>query len=236
MDAAKAPRRRRPRVAAALSAIGLAAAVAAVAVLSGPAGRPGAEGDAPAASSPAPSPSPSSSPEEPSAPGTAPTADPPQTGPGPVAGASPVPGSEVLDPDAGAATEGVPPLVPDPALVSRPLPGDAAAEGVLVAGFPSDVAGPAEGDTVVSSSVASDADTMQATLTARSEREPAGIRTHFERLWASRGLAPEVTAAADAGGSPDQLTYRTDTAAVTLATRSTGTGTVYSVFAVLRAG
>lgn len=239
-DAAARARRDRRRLAAALTVAGLG--VAAIAVVAGltltTAGRTEAGGSSSTSTSPSSSDADSSgassgAPDEIGGEADAPAA------PGPQPQATPVPGSEVLEPDAGAVTDGVPPLTPEPPLVSGPLPGDDAADGRLVTGYPTDVAGPADGDTVVSSSVASEGDTMQASLTARSDSTPDTVRAHFEQLWTSRGLAPEGVDVPDIGADglgEVQVTYRTETAAVTLAARSTGTGTVYSVFAVLRAG
>jgi len=149
------------------------------------------------------------------------------TTPGPATGATPVAGSEVLPPDPAGPSEGVPPLTQSPPLVSTPLPSPGVASGTLVTGYPTDVAGPLAGDEVIESSVASEGTTLQATLTARTDRTPDEVREHFRAHWSSLGLSPDADTA-------QELSFRSSTASVTLALSTGGTGTVYTVFAVLR--
>lgn len=153
--------------------------------------------------------------------GAAPT---PEVGPSP--GATPVDGSEVPAPTDPTAPVNRLPELPQPApLVEAPLPESAFASGELVSGFPAAVAGPAPGDQVLESSVASDGGTMQAALKARSDASPETVATHFRQAWADLGL---TTTGNDEIAASDPFT------AVTLAISQSGTGTIYTVFATLR--
>jgi septal ring-binding cell division protein DamX len=148
---------------------------------------------------------------------------------GPVASATPVDGSEVLRPTNDEPLNRIPPREPALPTLDGPLPAAGSAQGRLVAGFPVAVVGPAEGDEVIDSSVAPEGTTLQVTLTARSERDAEAIRDHYRALWVPFGLTPQTH-------STDELSFRSATASVTLDVVGTGTGTVYTVVATLRAG
>lgn len=165
------------------------------------------------------------------APGSAerpPTGPTPAVLPGPSPDATPVDGSEVLPP-VGDQRAGVPRMTAEPPDRSDPPPEGGAADGRLVDGFPTDIAGPADGDTVLESSVASEGAVTQISLTARTQAGPDAVRERFRDLWTAGGLAAE-------SGGDEEITYRGASAVFTLTVATTGTGTVYSVFGVLRAG
>ncbi len=149
------------------------------------------------------------------------------TTPGPVPEATPVAGSEVLPPQPGDASAGLPPLGDDPPLVSAPLPAAGSAQGGLVTGYPVDAAGPRSGDEIIESSVTAEGTTLQATLSARTDDSPADVTAHYRALWTSLGLTPHV----DTGV---EFAARSSTAALTVTASGGGTGTVYTVYAVLR--
>lgn len=148
--------------------------------------------------------------------------------PGAVPGAPRVEGSEVLPPEPGdVPNDRVPPLPPRRPLVTSPLPADGHLQGALVTGFPTAVAGPVSPAEVIDSAITAEDVTMQATLTARTELSPGDVRAHYGALWASLGLAPS--------SDPAATSYSDEYSAITLAFAPTsGTGTVYTVYAVLR--
>ena len=147
--------------------------------------------------------------------------------PTPTAAPTPVDGSEVLPP-APKQTDAarLPALAGPTPLATAPLPADAAAQGSLVPGFPAQVAGPAPQSEVVDSSISSDGTTMQVALTARTDQSPDDVTAHYRALWSSLALSP-----VDAGAG---LAYADAYTSVTLAFTSSGTGTLYTVFATLR--
>ncbi|MDL5352381.1 hypothetical protein [Microbacterium sp. zg-YB36] len=149
--------------------------------------------------------------------------------PGPVANATPAAGSEVLPPDAGQApTDRLPQLTPPVPLISPPLPASGFARNELVAGFPVEVVGLPPDTDVIDSSLAQDGTVMQATLTARTNAPADAVLTHYRVLWSGLGLAPGVSGGGDAGFSDAY-------SSVSLAfAGASGTGTVYTVYAVLR--
>lgn len=150
----------------------------------------------------------------------------PTTGASP--GATPVDGSEVVAPVAGAtdATR-LPALAAPVPLVTAPLPADAAEQGGLVTGFPEQVAAPTTGSEVIDSSVASEGRTMQAALNARTAQSVADVTEHYRAMWTALGLAPASERAAT-------LAFADSFTSVSLAVRESGTGTLYTVFATLR--
>lgn len=151
---------------------------------------------------------------------------------GPDPDATPVDGSEVQPPDPTAtAGAGLPPRQPDEPLVTAPLPESASADGELVDGFPADIMGPTDDSDVLSSSIATEGDTMQVTLVARTDASEEDVTQHFRALWTDLGLS-------DAGPSGSAaLSYGDSLSSLTLAfTPASGTGTVYMVYGVLRAG
>jgi len=159
--------------------------------------------------------------------GTVPAATPTR---GPIPGATPTTGSEVLPPAATAPPNRLPSRTPAPPtapLVPAPLPKSAAAEGGLVAGFPSDLMGPVKGSDVVSSSIATEGATMQVSLVARSDASAKDLRSHYDELWASLGLK-------EASPTDGNLSYTGAHESLTLAVEKTGTGNRYSIFGVFR--
>ncbi|MBD7958541.1 hypothetical protein H9651_12900 [Microbacterium sp. Sa4CUA7] len=150
--------------------------------------------------------------------------------PGPTIGAAPAAGSEVPPLTTSDTPANRLPALPAPrALVSTPLPADGFASGTLVAGFPVEVAGPVPGDDVIDTSIAVDDTTAQVTLTARTDATAESVRTHYQQAWAALSLTPGVTSGAE-------LTYSDSFSSVSLAFgQNSGTGTVYTVYAVLRA-
>jgi hypothetical protein len=164
---------------------------------------------------------------------TAPSVDPtPVAAPpaGPQPGATPVAGSEVQE---SAVRTPVPraALLPAPPAprVSPPLPTTASAEGGLVAGYPADLAGPADGSTILDTSVSASADALQFALRARSDASPEALRAQYSDRWARMGLAGP-------GPDPDAPAFTDSYSSVTMTVEATGTGSVYTIFGVLRAG
>lgn len=149
---------------------------------------------------------------------------------GPVPGASPTTGSEVLPPSEGG-SDHLPPRTPATPLVTAPLPESASLSGGLVAGFPVNIIGPVAGSTVLESSVATEASTMQATLTARTDASPEEVATHYATAWAELGL----NGSSQGSGSATVLSYTGAYESISLAFSSgSGTGTVYMIYSVFR--
>ena len=148
--------------------------------------------------------------------------------PGPVAGATPVAGSEVQPPEGAAEAAHLPQPLPATPLVHAPLPEDASARNALVAGFPVAVAGPAPAADVIDSSLAQDGIVLQAALTARTDADADTVLSHYRELWSGLGLARQTTE-----GSSEAFSDTYSSVSVSVAP-STGTGTVYTVYAVLR--
>lgn len=151
---------------------------------------------------------------------------------GPDPEGTPVAGTEVLPPDGSAAD---PHRLPSPGesgpLVAAPLPSSASAEGSLVEDFPVDIMGPTADSDVVSSSIATEDDTMQVTLVARTDEPEEDVRAHFRSVWTSLGLAADPN---DQGAS---LAFGDGASSLTLAfAAASGTGTVYTIYGVFRAG
>jgi len=150
----------------------------------------------------------------------------PTTGASP--GATPVDGSEVVAPVAGATDAArLPALTAPTPLAAAPLPAEAAEQGGLVAGFPEQVAAPAPSSEVIDSSVTSEGTTMQAALNARTALSGADVTEHYRAAWTALGLAPVA-------GDAAALAYADRFTSVSLAVRTSGTGTIYTVFATLR--
>ena len=150
---------------------------------------------------------------------------------GPEAGAPAVEGSEVLPPDATATRpDRLPDLATTVPRVSVPLPASGSAEGALVDGYPADLAPPAEGSEVIDTTVTTEGDTMQFSLRARTGADAATILEHYRGLWAGLGLVPAPTAQTDALGYTDAYS------SVTVTAEAGGTGLVYTIYGVLRAG
>lgn len=144
---------------------------------------------------------------------------------GPIPGSTPTTGSEVLPPTATGPNQ-LPSRTPAAPLISAPLPKSSSEQGALVAGFPTKIMGPIKGSDVLSSSIATQGATMQVTLVARTDASQKKIRAHYEKLWASLGLAENST-----GGN---VAYVGPYESLTLAVQSTGTGIQYSIFGVFR--
>jgi hypothetical protein len=119
--------------------------------------------------------------------------------------------------------------VPAPApLAAAPLPDSGSASGELVAGFPASVIGPTADSDVLSSSIATEGDTMQVTLVARTDTSTDDIRTHYAQHWAGLGLAPSDS---EGAGSAYADAYTSLSLAFS---PDSGTGTVYMIHAVFR--
>lgn len=168
-----------------------------------------------------------------SPPGSQPTAGTPSSTASPTRGpnpdGTPVPGSEVQTPDPSAPDpDHLPPLDEESPLVEPPFPPSGSAEGSLVDGFPVQIMGPTSGSDVLSSSIATEGDTMQVTVVARSDESREDVRAHFSRIWRDLGLAesPESDASA--------LSVGDGSSSLSLAFTSSGTGTVYMVYGVFR--
>ena len=176
-----------------------------------------------------------------SAPTTSPGSDAPETTPGPqspVAAPSLQPtnpvrkSTEVGGADVGSAADnnGVTPPPPAiAALIEGGVPPSASDLGSLVAGFPAAVP-IADGSTIVSSSVDSSGSTVQATVVARTPRSPDEVIALYQTAFAALGLAgsPLQSAAGDRA-----LAFNRDGASVTLTVGADGSGSSYSLLAVI---
>ncbi|MGH3704554.1 MAG: hypothetical protein ACRDT9_08000 [Agromyces sp.] len=142
--------------------------------------------------------------------------------------------------DDGKASEVLPPVepesgLPDPVIpapfVSSPLPPDAAASGALVDGFPTGIAvyGASE---IVSSSVSSAGEHMQATLAARTDAGAQAVLDFYAEHFGSLGLT-STTVPAVGGSRALSFGYGGDSLVVTVTGVSAGTD--YTVFATLTA-
>lgn len=141
---------------------------------------------------------------------------------------TPVDGSEVLPPQqAQTASDRLPPLPQATPRITVPLPASAATSGGLVDGFPAELAGPTPASDVIDSSIASDGSTAQVALTARTDETTDAVVEAFRARWTDAGLAPAT--AADA-----TLAFADGYTTISLAVSTTGTGTVYTVYATLR--
>lgn len=152
----------------------------------------------------------------------------PTRGPNPEG--TPVPGSEVQTPDPSAPNpDRLPPRDGGSPLVEPPFPPSGSAEGSLVDGFPVQIMGPTSGSDVLSSSIATQGDTMQVTVVARSDESREDVLAHFSRLWRELGLAESP------GSDTSALSAGDGSSSLSLAfTSSSGTGTVYMVYGVFR--
>lgn len=152
--------------------------------------------------------------------------------PGPAPGATPTTGSEVQSPDSeDSVGPGLPPIPTPTPLVTAPLPAPASAEGALADGYPAEIAGPSGGSDVLTSSIASEGNTMQVTLVARTDASADDVRAHYRDVWSGLGLAE--TASGDSAATSFGDTYTSLSLAFAPAS---GTGTVYMIYGVLRAG
>ncbi|MDQ4214282.1 hypothetical protein [Microbacterium capsulatum] len=147
---------------------------------------------------------------------------------GPLPGATPTSGSEVPPPPA-TPLSALPPASARPAkpLISAPLPASGSKDGGIVDGFPTAIAGPAAGSTVRSSSIAAQSTVMQVTLSALSSASQNDIRAEYRTRWAAAGLNEQPTA-------DGTMTFVGAYESLTLSFGSSGTGTLYTVFGVLR--
>ncbi len=127
------------------------------------------------------------------------------------------------------------PLPPndDGPLVTRPLPKPGAAEGELVPGFPSDLLPTPAGSAVVSSSVATEGDHMQAGVTATSTLTPDEVVAFYQATYASLGLTDRQTNAIP--GSTAYAFSRGDNT-ITLTVAPAESGSAFSLFGAFRAG
>lgn len=154
------------------------------------------------------------------------SADPPAAsqGPGPDPTATPVAGSEVQTPDpTSAPLERIPPRTAQVPRITGPLPESASATGEIVEGFPVELAAPAADSDVLDTSIASEDTAMQFALVARTDATADAVRAYYASLWTELGLTPDGAAFRDAYTS---ISVTVD--------ESGGTGTVYTVYGVLR--
>ncbi|MFH8251570.1 hypothetical protein ACH3VR_14470 [Microbacterium sp. B2969] len=149
--------------------------------------------------------------------------------PGPVPGATPVAGSEVLPPSSAPDAsepliDAVRPVKSDEPLVKGDLPPTAASTGKLVDGFPK-AAAPAPESDVIQSSIATEGGVMQVALVARTDESADDITAHYRDMWKALGLADHVTT--------NGLQFADSFTTLSLAfTAGSGTGTVYTVYGV----
>lgn len=149
---------------------------------------------------------------------------------GPIPGATPTTGSEVLPPEESGGIR-LPSIAPAAPLIPGPFPAAGSSEGDLVEGFPGEVMGPMPDSEVLNSSIAAEGATMQVSLVARTDAAPEEVEAHYAALWGAKGLIAAPRASAE-----DPLTYVGPYESLTLSFSPTsGTGTVYAVFGVFRA-
>ncbi|MGW9402481.1 hypothetical protein ACWGQ2_00760 [Arthrobacter sp. NPDC055585] len=118
-------------------------------------------------------------------------------------------------------------------LVRLPLPAADAADGHLVADFPQDILPVVPGSLVLSSSVASSGNTLQAGLHASGD--PTAVLEFYEGHFQALGFQPG--ARETAGGTTTAVfSYGSSSVTVTTGEGTPGTAAEYFVFAVLRAG
>ncbi len=121
--------------------------------------------------------------------------------------------------------------LPEPrTLLSLPLPEPDTAEGRLVDAFPQDLLPPVPASTVLSSSVASSGNTLQAGL--RAAADPAAVLEFYDRHFAALGFQP---AARNIAGGVTTAVFSYGSSSVTVSTAPEAVPE-YFVFAVLRAG
>ncbi|MDV8146292.1 hypothetical protein [Arthrobacter sp. B10-11] len=136
---------------------------------------------------------------------------------------SKAPGSgvrEVLPPVA-AAPSGLPKQSPPVALVSRPLPPTASAQGKIVAGFPEASLPFPDGTVVVSTAVSAADSVLQVTADAISGASQDSVMGHFQQQLAPLSFWSEEAPAAEGQRS---VRFVRGADSVTLTTSTTGTG------------
>jgi hypothetical protein len=128
--------------------------------------------------------------------------------------------------DAAAATPAPPTLS---ALIAGSAPPSASGIGTLVAGFPAAVP-IATDSTIVSSSIDSSGNTVQATVVAHTTRPADEVIASYQTAFAALGLAgsPMQSAAGDRA-----LAFSRGDASITLTVGGDGSGSDYSLFAVI---
>ena len=118
-------------------------------------------------------------------------------------------------------------------LVSRPLPKSASAEGKLVAGFPTSVISLPPKTKVVSSSIATEGDRMQATVVASTAATENTVHRYFDGIFTALGLQGSETSAAPGTRA---TTWSNGIDSIVVATSVDGEVTRFSVFALFTAG
>jgi hypothetical protein len=118
-------------------------------------------------------------------------------------------------------------------LISAPLPQAANGSGVIVEGFPTQVISLAEESTVISSSVASGEDRIQAGLNAMSTIAPDEVLAFYTAAFAELGFVASAVPSSDASTT---ASFVRGPSTVTVTVSSAGGGSRYTVFGVLVAG
>ncbi|QNE36683.1 hypothetical protein [Leifsonia shinshuensis] len=139
--------------------------------------------------------------------------------------------TEVL-PAAPATSPALPPTTPLPYPVSAPLPKSAAAVGALAAGYPTSVLPQAPGSTIKTSSIASQSNHLQVTLTAGSTQQVTDVVAFYRGILAKYGMYD--SAAPALAGSTSALFVRGGNS-VTLTVTPATSGTTYALFAAFTA-
>jgi len=123
----------------------------------------------------------------------------------------------------------LPPLASPTPRVVAPLPASGSAHGALVAGYPVELGAPLPDSDTLDSSLATEGDILQFTLVARTDAAAEEVLARYDAQWASLGLVPAPETAG-------VLAYRDAFTSLTVSAATSGTGTVYTVFGVLKAG
>lgn len=139
--------------------------------------------------------------------------------------------TEVL-PAAPATSPALPATTPLPFPVSAPLPKSAAAVGALATGYPASVLPQAPGSTIKTSSIASQSNHLQVTLTAGSTQQVTDIVTFYRGILAKYGMYD--SAAPALAGSTSALFVRGGNSVTLTVTPATG-GTTYALYAAFTA-
>jgi len=128
------------------------------------------------------------------------------------------------------AAPALPPSAKREPLVSAPLPATASAAKKLVAGFPAAIALKPK-STIVNSSVSSSGNTMQATLSAKTDADGDEVIAYYEKLFAKIGLAGSPVPST--GGTESYSFARGNDSVTLTVTPSKSNGSSYALFGVL---
>jgi hypothetical protein len=125
--------------------------------------------------------------------------------------------------------DGLPPTPEAAPLIAGGVPASASVDGALVDGFPAALP-IVDGSKIVSSSVNSSDSRVQATVVARTSRSSDDVVALYERSFAALGLPGSPLPSAAGTRS---FAFSRDSSSVTLTVGSAGSGSEYTLFAVI---